>query len=661
MGRDKQDRADLLGLLYVDVDDQGREFVRRSLARLSFPLQVTTDPEQALTFLEEQACSVVVAPLELGAINGVQFLEQVRHRWPATVRILCVRDLSVEMAQQAVNRAEVYRLLPQPCDPGLLQQTVVVAHERFLADRQDRERWNLRTAKESTLAYLAHQGLAAKVDVQRPSSVPGAVARPSSVRNVASTPPNAGREDRGVVGKGGMAAVSRVFDPVLQREVAEKRLLEIFQYAKKLANALVREAQLTAQLQHPHIVPVHDLRHDSKVGPIFSMKLVEGRTFKELLEDCPPRGRTNAQLFQLLQVFLRVCDAVAFAHSQGVIHQDLKPSNIMVGPYGEVYVMDWGIAARLDEGKVVPEGDEQVVGSSGTPGFMAPEQALGCPDGLDIRSDVFSLGAMLYVVLTGLQPYRGATVQETLVKTVTEPPPSPADVCPDKMPPQLCTIALRALSRQREDRHATVSELKEEIERFLQSGWQFQVRVYGRGQIILREGDAADEAFVLVEGQCEAFKHKGQGDEEVRLNVMGPGEAFGETALLTGKRRSASVRALTDATTIVVGQEQLDEELGDGFFLGPLLRGLAVRFHQREDQASQLERQSTAQRWSIHILRHLAQQGHAGGQVPEVPFSQLCDIMAEHFQTTRADSEERIRALDGFVVDEERGRLRIKD
>jgi serine/threonine-protein kinase len=218
-----------------------------------------------------------------------------------------------------------------------------------------------------------------------------------------------------------MGCVLRAHDPDLERPLAVKVLLGKHRGNAPLERRFLEEARLTGQLQHPAIPPVHEVGRLDDGRPFFAMKLIKGHTLAELLE----RRRGPAEeLPRWLGVFTAVCQGVAYAHSKGVIHRDLKPLNVMVGAFGEVQVMDWGFAKVLDAGgrqeetaeaSVVTTGRteevqpwSQVGDVLGTYAYMAPEQARGAVDELDARSDVFGLGAILCVILTGQPPYRGS-------------------------------------------------------------------------------------------------------------------------------------------------------------------------------------------------------------------------------------------------------------
>jgi tetratricopeptide (TPR) repeat protein len=231
------------------------------------------------------------------------------------------------------------------------------------------------------------------------------------------------------VGRGGMAEVWRARDRDLGRSLAVKVLQQGLRGRPELVQRFREEAQVTGQLQHPGIPPVHEVGTLPDGRPFFAMKLVKGRTLDELLKE---RQGPHADLPRLLGIFEAVCQAVGYAHSKGVLHRDLKPANIMVGAFGEVQLMDWGLAkvrARPDGGAAATEASgvatvrsltpglsSQAGAVLGTPAYMAPEQARGEVEQLDERADVFGLGAILCVVLTGRPPYAGSSVQEVCAR-----------------------------------------------------------------------------------------------------------------------------------------------------------------------------------------------------------------------------------------------------
>jgi serine/threonine protein kinase len=232
------------------------------------------------------------------------------------------------------------------------------------------------------------------------------------------------------VGRGGMGTVYLAEDSVLERSVALK-ILTFEDSRPAEAERLLREARVMAKLEHPGLVPVHDagVLPDGRV--FYAMKFVRGFRLDRFVEGGP-------SLAERLAVFLKICDAVAFAHAQGVVHRDLKPENVMIGAFGEVLVLDWGVARRSED-PAEPHGTVL-----GTRAYMAPEQAEGKTESVDARSDVYALGAILQN-LAGARP---------------EPPPAAARA--------LRAVAARAMARQPEGRYPGVSELSAEVGRFLE-------------------------------------------------------------------------------------------------------------------------------------------------------------------------------------------------
>jgi eukaryotic-like serine/threonine-protein kinase len=250
------------------------------------------------------------------------------------------------------------------------------------------------------------------------------------------------------LGEGGMGGVFRVEDRALERQVALK-VISVVDPEGVLSSRLLQEARVIARLEHPGIVPVHDAGTLPDGRPYYTMKLVQGKRLDEHV-----RGvvRTSDRL----HLFLRICDAVAFAHAHGVLHRDLKPGNVMVGPFGEVLVMDWGLSkvvAAPAAGNRLPrhaQGPSEVSGERtahgsvlGTPGYMAPEQMRGDAS-LDQRADVYSLGAILQFLL--------------------------ADATPQPVPRPLAAIRQQAMASEPSRRYQTVPDLASDVAHFLDGG-----------------------------------------------------------------------------------------------------------------------------------------------------------------------------------------------
>ena len=291
------------------------------------------------------------------------------------------------------------------------------------------------------------------------------------------------------LGKGGMAEVFAARDSMLNREVAVKILQE---HKVKVGLArFVREAQVTAQLSHPNVVPVYGLEETEKGNPALTMKLIDGDTFAEYIRQCAAASGTSDYdherhgLNKRIEHFMRVCDAISYSHDRGVIHRDLKPGNFMIGAYGEVYVMDWGIARLLDEpedessvsGFDVKLGPDDATSSNdalktqvgvilGTPIYMSPEQGLGKDVGP--KSDQFSLGMVLFEMLTFTAPREIDGVDEAKEKipnAVRKPFPDAKQG--ESVPLALQAIVNRATSKDPSDRYPSVEEFSDDLRRFV--------------------------------------------------------------------------------------------------------------------------------------------------------------------------------------------------
>jgi serine/threonine-protein kinase len=267
----------------------------------------------------------------------------------------------------------------------------------------------------------------------RPAPTPAESETPTRAGEAADggrPPLRAGRYAiQGEIGRGGMGEVWRAHDPDLGRTLAVKVLRRDHRGQSELERRFRAEAQITGRLQHPGIPPVHEVGTLDDGRPFLAMKLIEGRTLDDLLRD----RRTPAdELPRFLGIFEQVCQTLAYAHSKGVIHRDLKPANVMVGAFGEVQVMDWGLARARGGASPAPRemaraADTPVPGPGtapasqegdviGTPGYLAPEQARGEVERLDERCDVFGLGAVLCEVLTGAPPFRGPGLMDVLTQ-----------------------------------------------------------------------------------------------------------------------------------------------------------------------------------------------------------------------------------------------------
>ncbi len=292
------------------------------------------------------------------------------------------------------------------------------------------------------------------------------------------------RSERYVVGafhaRGGVGEIWMAQDAEIGRTVALKRLRPNKDEQK---DRFLVEAQVTGQLEHPSIVPVHDLGLDEEGRPFYVMSFIHGRTLRDVIaehhENSSPGGESReVRSARLLEIFVKICQAVAYAHHRGVLHRDLKPENVMLGPFGEVLVLDWGMA-KLTGQPEAAEGSQPVhlTGSSGSteteagtvlgsPPYMPPEAAEGRTAEADERTDVYLLGATLYHLLTGKPPRQGSSVYEMIELARTVAPPPPRQLGAD-VPKALEAVCLKAMAQRKESRYGSVRDLIGDMERYL--------------------------------------------------------------------------------------------------------------------------------------------------------------------------------------------------
>ncbi len=271
------------------------------------------------------------------------------------------------------------------------------------------------------------------------------------------------------LGRGGVGLVFAAEDVEVGRVAALKILNEHASKAPDLVRRFVTEARITAQLEHPGIVPVYDIGVLPSGEPFYTMRVISRHALSDVLRD--PAVRGDWPLSRLVSVFAQVCMALGYAHSRGVVHRDLKPDNVLIGDYGEVYVTDWGIAqvqaSALRDGRESLGSEGTKAGSFlGTPGYMAPEQILDASS-VDARSDVFALGVILYEILTSELPFAAKTPVLAIGRTLREEPTPPAAVSA-RAPMVLSELCVRCLAKEATDRPTGCAEIVKELEAYLE-------------------------------------------------------------------------------------------------------------------------------------------------------------------------------------------------
>ena len=274
------------------------------------------------------------------------------------------------------------------------------------------------------------------------------------------------------IATGGKSLIKSCRDLHLRRTICYKTLRPEFIDNKIENKRLLREARISALLQHPNTIPTYELGRDNRGNLYFTMKLVHGYTLREVFN-----YRERYDLSQLIEVVVQVGHALDYAHSRGVLHRDIKPENILVGPYGEVLVLDWGMAKVWH--KQPDQGDdeasvEELGGSKGMTGegklqgtvmYMSPEQVDRAP-AISFQSDIYSLGAILYEILTGQTPFQGEIVQTVLQRVRRDAPRDPREL-DSRVPDSLADLAMQCLLKKPDERPATVGK----IIKTLKQGW----------------------------------------------------------------------------------------------------------------------------------------------------------------------------------------------
>ncbi|HEY1696489.1 MAG TPA: serine/threonine-protein kinase [Polyangiaceae bacterium] len=346
------------------------------------------------------------------------------------------------------------------------------------------------------------------------------------------------------IGEGGMGVVHLATQSTLGRHVAVKTLRK-GAGDERAALRVLREAWVTGAIEHPNVVPVHDLGVDETGAPIIVMKRIEGRSWARLMRDPAEIARRFGAADPVewnLRTLAAVCNAVHFAHSKNILHRDLKPDNVMIGSFGEVYVLDWGIAVSLvdDPSGRLPEAS-RATDVAGTPHYMAPEMLLGDPSAYSPRTDVYLLGAILFEIFAGEPPHKGSDVHAMVTNILLSSPQFPAS-----FPAEAKRICVRALSRAPVDRFESALELRQAVDEYLRH----------RGSRKL-----AHDAKQSLTALQAALESDVQGDERklAVANLLGECR-FGYHAALSAWPENEAARHGLDRALLLV----IDHELREG-------------------------------------------------------------------------------------------------
>ena len=398
--------------------------------------------------------------------------------------------------------------------------------------------------------------------------------------------------DDGELGRGGMAVVKRVFDPRMLRHTALKAL-DQDSISQDTISRFIDEAQITGQLEHPGVVPVHEFGIDASGQLYLNMKLVQGRSLADVIDEAGAERLAPNRLGHVVEILLKVADALSYAHSRGVVHRDIKPANVMVGDFGQVYLLDWGVAqvSGTAPDSVTLTRDlnpaEDVDAIIGTPAFMAPEQARSMD--VDERTDIFGLGGLLYYALAGRPTYGDTSPANAVFRAIGgDIPPLPDTDMGHNVPRSLASIAMKALAYDPANRFQTAEEFRGALEQFLRGTWQIPTVRFQAGDLIFEEGVPGQTAYVILSGNCQVFTIQADGQKKI-LRKLESGDVFGETAVFTERVRSASVEAVDEAELLQVTQDALTDGLGLHSWMGRFVTALAHRFRDVDERLRALQ------------------------------------------------------------------------
>ncbi|MGE3954148.1 MAG: protein kinase [Parachlamydiales bacterium] len=347
------------------------------------------------------------------------------------------------------------------------------------------------------------------------------------------------------IAKGGMGEVYLAYDPSCRRKIALKRIRPDLQNREVLHQRFLREAWITSQLTHPGVVPIYNI-HVLEETLYYTMPYVEGQTLKALLKEARAHEGDEHQdpkhsIPSLIRIFMGICQTVAYAHSKGILHRDLKPENVMVGAYGEVYLLDWGLATWTREEEIEGEEEEERIGVTlpgkifGTVAYMAPERACGAP--ATVQTDLYALGAILYEILALRPPFKRGTIKEFRQSMGEERLIYPGKLAPFRnVPRMLARIAQKALRARPEMRYGQVEEMIGDLKNYLEGrsewfgisrldvgkgeDWEFQENVYLADYIALTT-DLTEWVSMMV--SKEAFPGNVRLTARVRVGAEGQG------------------------------------------------------------------------------------------------------------------------------------------
>jgi len=438
--------------------------------------------------------------------------------------------------------------------------------------------------REEVLSLLAHHDdrdllTTEPAEPDPPSTAPTQLDPPTDGDGSLPSPPR--YERLGLLGEGGCGHVMRTYDRYLRRVVAAKLLNRDDPRHRAL---LLQEARLLAWLDHPGAVPVYDVGTDEGGVPYYTMRELHGETLRQRIDRGPLTIR------EVIRTMARISETMQNAHAKGVLHLDLKPANIMLLPYGQVCILDWGVAQFHDlaayRAFLRQAGDPEPVaaagyeGIAGTPSYMPVEQATG--EALTPAADVFACGTLLYEMLVRRLPYPSQSPLQVLVAKSRVVPDTPSTLRGD-IPARLEALCMKMIASDAADRPASFAEVSAELDGLTHGGDHGRERLLADGEVLFREGEPGTEAYQILEGALSIEVDGAAGPTE--LARRGVGDLVGEMAVVSAAPRSATAVARGPTRVAVVTGTVIEEELASANpLLARMLRSLSARLREAADR-----------------------------------------------------------------------------
>lgn len=387
------------------------------------------------------------------------------------------------------------------------------------------------------------------------------------------------------IGKGGMGEVFLAYDTSCGRRLALKKIRPDLLEHKQLHNRFIKEARITSQLTHPAIIPIYTI-HSETEQTYYTMPYVEGETLKQLLRNARKQEKAGKEMDHiaesipaLIRIFLSICQAIAYSHSKNILHRDLKPENIIIGQYGQIVILDWGLAKVLRDRSTEEEKHEEIetheephtlhhlthIGKVvGTIAYMAPERAMGQP--ANCQTDIYSLGVILYQMLTLTHPFHRESLKEFRKKMKSEKLIDPAEIAPYRdVPRSLARVVLKCLAPAPENRYQTVDDLIHDLENYIEgrsewfqiaelnihqkTDWEFQENVFIAEHVALTRGTEASDWVSLMISK-DSFQETIKIEAKVKIGENGNGIGF-----LLSIPETAERQHLNDGYCLWIGTE----------------------------------------------------------------------------------------------------------